>query len=169
MDFEFLSVIVFFGIIGILIFKDRKNIEFKPLLIIRRTEKGKDKIKNFAKRYRKALNIFANIAVVFAFILSIIGFIYLLKVPGVRFLFPKVFPGEVSEGVSKVALFIPLWYWVIALFIIIFPHELAHGLISVIEKIKISSMGVLLFLIFPGAFVEPDEVQFQKVKPSRRT
>ena len=168
MDFEFLSIIAFFGILAILIFKDRKNIEFKPLLIIRRTEKGKDKIERFAKKYSKILNVFANVAVILGFALSIFGFVYLFTFPSVKFLFPKVFPGEVSEGASKIAFFIPLWYWVIALFVIIFPHELAHGLITVIEKIKITSMGLILFLIFPGAFVEPDEVKFQRSKPRTR-
>jgi len=48
------------------------------------------------------------------------------------------------------------------------PHELSHGIISRIEKIKIKSLGVLLLLFLPGAFVEPDEKQLKKSKLSTR-
>jgi len=168
MNLEILSIIVFFGIIVLLIIKDRKNIEFKSFLIIRKTERGKGTIEKFAKSNFRILKISSNIAVVVAIALSIIGVVFLLSFSGVRLMLPKVFPGEVSPAVQKVAFFIPLWYWVIAIIIIVFPHEIAHGLISVVEKIRITSMGVILFLIFPGAFVEPDEVKFEKSKPETR-
>lgn len=168
LDAEFISIIAFFVIVAILVIRDRKNIEFKTLLLMRKTQNGIDKIENFAKKNEKLISKFATVSVILAFLLSITGFFFLFRIPGVRFMFPKVFPGEVSEGISKVAFFIPLWYWVIALFIIIVPHELAHGVVSVVEKIKIKSMGLILLLIFPGAFVEPDEKKFKRSKPSTR-
>jgi hypothetical protein len=48
MDLETLSVIIFFGILAIIVYLDRKNIEFKSGLMMRRTKKGKKFIYNFA-------------------------------------------------------------------------------------------------------------------------
>lgn len=168
MNLEFLSIVAFFGIIVVLIIKDRKNIDFKPFLLIRRTKKWENKIEEIAKKHERSLKIFANFAVIIGVILSIIGTIFLLAFPGVRLMLPKIFPGEASPAVQRIAFFVPLWYWVISIFLIIFPHELAHGLVSVIEKIRITSVGVILFLIFPGAFVEPDEIKFKKSKVGTR-
>jgi membrane-associated protease RseP (regulator of RpoE activity) len=53
--------------------------------------------------------------------------------------------------------YIPLvWGW-IALFVTMFVHEFAHGILARVEGIRVKSMG-LAFLLFPiAAFVEPDE------------
>ncbi len=167
MDFELISILAFFGIIGSLIIIDKKNIEFGWVLI-RRTQKGKKRIKDFAEKHKKFFNTFANIAVILSIVLSVFGFFYLIKGTSVRLILPKIFPGEASDNVQKIAFFMPLWYWVIGLFIIIIPHELFHGFLFALEKIKIKSVGFLLFLIFPGGFVEPDENQFQKSSPKKR-
>lgn len=55
-------------------------------------------------------------------------------------------------------------YFMIALALILIPHELFHGLIAAAHKLKIKSAGMVLFLIFPGGFIEPDE---EKLKSSR--
>jgi membrane-associated protease RseP (regulator of RpoE activity) len=167
MDVEFLSIIALFGILGTIIFIDRKNIEF-GIVFIRRTKKGKEWIKRFAEKHRKFFKFFGNVSILMAFLLSVFGFYYLFQWTGVRLILPKVFPGEVSEGVERVVFFMPLWYWVIGLFVIIVPHELFHGFLFALEKIKIKSTGLLLFLIFPGGFVEPDEEQFKNSKPITR-
>ncbi len=167
MDIELLSILVFFGLLGTWVFLDRKKIEF-GLILIRRTQRGKNKIKNFAKKHSKFFNTFANVGVVIAILLSIVGFFYMFRGAGVRLILPKVFPGEASEGVQKVVFFMPLWYWVIGLFVIIVPHELFHGFLFALENIRIKSVGFLLFLIFPGGFVEPDEDQFRNSKPKTR-
>ena len=47
-------------------------------------------------------------------------------------------------------------------------HEFSHGVQSVGEKISIKSIGLLLFAIIPGAFVEPDEDELKAAKRSSR-
>jgi membrane-associated protease RseP (regulator of RpoE activity) len=47
-------------------------------------------------------------------------------------------------------------------------HEFSHGIQSVGEKISIKSIGLLLFAIIPGAFVEPDEEELKNAKRSSR-
>jgi len=55
------------------------------------------------------------------------------------------------------------WEVVFALIIVAVVHELAHGVLCIVEKMKVKSSGVLLFGILPvGAFVEPDEKQLEK-------
>lgn len=65
-----------------------------------------------------------------------------------------VIPGVEMPG-SPV--FVPLGYGLIALASVLIVHEFSHGIISASEKISIKSIGLLLFAILPGAFVEPDE------------
>ena len=47
-------------------------------------------------------------------------------------------------------------------------HEFSHGIQSVGEKIPIKSIGLLLFAIIPGAFVEPDEDKLKEAKNSTK-
>ena len=55
------------------------------------------------------------------------------------------------------------WESVFAVLAIAVVHELAHGVLANVEKVKIKSSGVLLLGFLPvGAFVEPDEKALQK-------
>jgi membrane-associated protease RseP (regulator of RpoE activity) len=59
---------------------------------------------------------------------------------------------------------IPLISGIIALVIILVAHEFSHGVLSRRAKVKLKSIGVVLFGIIPmGAFVEPDEKQVTKL------
>lgn len=57
-------------------------------------------------------------------------------------------------------------YWlpfmVFAAVVVVLPHELAHGVVARLEKIPVLSTGVFVILVFFGAFVEPDEKEFEK-------
>lgn len=53
-------------------------------------------------------------------------------------------------------------YFLVAGMIIVATHEVAHGIAARLEKVPIVSAGVVLALVFPGAFVEPDEKKFEK-------
>ncbi len=54
------------------------------------------------------------------------------------------------------------WGLILGIIIIIFVHEFSHGIIARREGIPVKSMGLLLFIILPGAFVEPDEEEMKK-------
>jgi len=165
MEIEAISVMAFFTLIGIVIYLDKKNIEFKHGLIIRRTEKGIEVITKLAKKYRKFLFYVGNFAVVFGIIASILGLGYLiyktfLLEPSAGIILPTVgsyqYPGPVFS--------VPFWYWIIAIFIVVTVHEPMHALFARLEKVKIKNMGVFLFLVIPlGAFADPDEKQIKKL------
>ena len=76
-----------------------------------------------------------------------------------------VIPGVEMPGSS---IYIPFVYGLIALATVLIVHEFSHGIQAVGEKISIKSIGLLLFAIIPGAFVEPDEEELKAAKrPSR--
>ena len=76
-----------------------------------------------------------------------------------------VIPGVEMPGSS---IYIPFLYGIIALATVLIVHEFSHGIQSVGEKISIKSIGLLLFAIIPGAFVEPDEDELKEAKRSSR-
>lgn len=76
-----------------------------------------------------------------------------------------VIPGVEMPGSS---IYIPFVYGLIALATVLVVHEFSHGIQSVGEDISIKSIGLLLFAIIPGAFVEPDEDELKNAKRSSR-
>ena len=76
-----------------------------------------------------------------------------------------IIPGVEMPGSS---IYIPFFYGLIALATVLVVHEFSHGVQSVGEKISIKSIGLLLFAIIPGAFVEPDEDELKAAKRSSR-
>jgi len=173
MDLEIFLLIAFVGISLALILKDRKNVEFKYVLLIRRTKRFIKKIDEIVKKYGKAIKIYSLSAIFFSIAASLFGVYMLIQnlyfsithpeeaIPSVGMILPKV-PG--LEYPFPYIIGVPVSYWIISIFTILFSHEFSHALVARKEKIRIKSFGILLFLIFPGAFVEPDEEQIKKSK-----
>ena len=76
-----------------------------------------------------------------------------------------VIPGVDIPGSQ---IYVPLVYGLIALATVLVVHEFSHGIQAVCEKIPIKSIGLLLFIILPGAFVEPDEDKLKEAKKTSR-
>ena len=170
MDIETLSVIFFFGIIGILIYLDKKNIEFKQGLIIRRTKKGIEIISNIAKKHKRILSVLGNIAIGVGIIAAVIGLSFLIydtflgrRSAGI--ILPTVGSYQYPEPVFSV----PFWYWIAAIFIVVTAHEPMHALFARLENVKIKNMGIFLFFVLPlGAFADPDQKQLEKLSPLKK-
>lgn len=65
---------------------------------------------------------------------------------------------------------IPLFAGIISLATILIVHEFSHGLLAREAKVKLKSLGLLVFGIIPvGAFVEPDEKQISKLNKLKQT
>jgi membrane-associated protease RseP (regulator of RpoE activity) len=173
MDIYLLSVILFFAVIGIWLYKDRKNVETKYfVLFMRRTKKFSDLIDRIAQKSPRFWKIISTLAIIVCFYYMIQGTYLLLqnshqillgnvKQPGLQFVLPSP-TGIGSSGPGYIL--IPFWFWIITIACILIPHELSHGIIARAEKIKLKSVGLLLLAVFPGAFVEPDERQLKKSK-----
>lgn len=167
------SVIVFFAALGVLIYKDRKNIEHKYFIYFKRKtvhgEQMLDRIVSFSPTLWKVIGV---IAVIWAFIAMAGGIIMLLQTvgiilsqqitePGIKLLLPTP-TAEPISGAGFIG--IPFWFWIIIVAIAMAPHEIFHGIMARLDKIRVRSMGVFLLAIFPGAFVDPDEKQFNRAR-----
>ena len=119
-----------------------------------------EKLANISPRFWKW---FMNVGIVVSFAFMIFMAYALIQslstiasTPSVAILLPGVeMPGS--------PIFIPFIQGFIALITVIVVHEFSHGIMAIVEKINIKSIGLLLFAILPGAFVEPDEEGMKKL------
>lgn len=89
---------------------------------------------------------------------------YLAQVPPTPGIAP-IIPGVEIPG-SPIS--VPLSA-VVGLVVLVIIHEFSHGIVGMVEKIKVKSMGVITLGIFPiGAFTEPDEKQLKKAPMRKR-
>lgn len=169
-----ISIILFFALIGLFLYKYRKKLEIKYYIFYalrtNRFKKTIDRIANMSPMFWKFISTIAIVLCLYYMLNGVMLFGELVY---------RISTGEIQESALQLILptasastefgngyiLIPFWFWIIILVTILVPHELAHGIISRAEKIKLKSVGVFLLAIFPGAFVEPDEKQLMKAKP----
>ena len=174
-DILTLSAIAFFVIMAIIIYVDRKNIEFKYIMVLRRTKRGIKIIDSIAKLSPKFWNFVGLIAIPICVLLMVIGVFLMTFIagtiiagdqdrPGVSLILPSL-SSDQQFGLGGYAYFIPIWFWLILIVILLVPHEVFHGIIARAVKVPLKSVGLMLLLVLPGAFVEPDE---KKLKNARR-
>lgn len=175
-DLETISAITFIAIVIILAILDRKNIEFKYGAIMRRTKKGKKWLYDTARKHYKLILKLTTIGVIVGFITSIVTFFilsfYLYNMftnleraieqgPTARLILPQV--GRVRY--PSFILGVPFWFWLIGIFVVVSVHEPFHALAARLKNVAIKSLGLAMLLVFPIAFVEPNENQIKKLKP----
>ncbi|MEW5936580.1 MAG: site-2 protease family protein [Candidatus Thermoplasmatota archaeon] len=73
-------------------------------------------------------------------------------------------------GLPGINPFIPLWYGIFGLVIAVMVHELAHGVLIMASRLKVRAVGLVLWVVPIGAFVEPDEDELKSAarKPRMR-
>ncbi|MFH1105736.1 MAG: site-2 protease family protein [Candidatus Aenigmatarchaeota archaeon] len=169
------SAFLFLLLLGILVYSDRKNIEFHYILMLRRTKKGIKLIDRIAKRNPRFWNAIGVLSIPFAFLSMVIGLSLLVWIaqaiisgaqegPALAFVLPS-FAAKEEIGLGGYAFFLPFWFYFIVVAVALIPHEFFHGVVSRAVKIPLQSAGLLLLLVFPGGFVEPDEKILKKSKP----
>lgn len=166
-----LSVLAFVAVVAVLIWKDRKNVQWSyGILFMRRTSKFKDVISDIAAGAPVFWKVISTIGIIICFgvmgygLWLVIGISMsiaagLIHVPALQLILPTA-SATGSSGPGY--MLIPFWFWLITIFSILVPHELSHGIITRAEKLRLKSVGLLLFAIFPGAFVEPDDKQLKR-------
>jgi len=168
MNIELISMLIFFAVLGFFLYKNRGKYEFHSGLIILRWKRGLELIDTLIKNHEKAVRITGYVAVVIGFLGGLIGlgliiFTVTKMTPGVALVLPTAagyqYPGPIIG--------VPFWYWLIAIFIIMFAHETMHGVFARAGKVPLKNYGVLLFFVLPiGAFVDPDNKKVKKMKTS---
>ncbi len=130
-----------------------------PFFFMWRTQRLNAFLTRMGKKFPK---IFFNIGVVVGFG----GMIFAFWIFGDNlikfFVQPEAAGGVVPIIPGLTITGLPLIYMLIALAVTLLTHEFAHGLASSKDEITIKSSGLLAFLVLFGAFVEPDEEEFEK-------
>src|SRR3989338_10400252 len=164
-----LSIIIFIIIVAVIVVRDRKKFERQAIILLRRTQKGKNSITRLGRKFPRFWKGLGTLGAVLGFAGSIYIIIQFLEIL-VRNLFnitqgkvaaqslAFVLPTPTATAISTTGLFlVPFWYWIIAIALLVVVHEGMHGILSAAEKIKLKSLGWGLLLIIPLAFVEPED------------
>ena len=170
-DFYTLSIIVFVIFLAVHIYTHRSKIEIKYYLLYRwRTKRFRNFIDSVAQLSPRFWKFMGTIGIFLCVLAMIFGIFSVLeqdykilsgeiKQPAAQLVFPTLAKeGSVDGGI----IYIPFWFWFFTIAAILIPHEFMHGVIARAQKIKLKSVGLLLFAIFPGAFVEPVDAQVNR-------
>jgi membrane-associated protease RseP (regulator of RpoE activity) len=127
----------------------------------------------FFDRFRSistVLRIYGSLGVVMVVVVSVLMTLLVSLSVGLEVAHPPPPTGVFSPPnwfvIPGVNQFIPFTLPVIlAIAITIAIHEFGHGILCRVEGILVKSMGVLLFVIPIGFFVEPDEEELERTPP----
>jgi membrane-associated protease RseP (regulator of RpoE activity) len=163
-----LALIVFAILIAFVVINRKKFAVEAKIFFIYRSKLGLKVMKSLS-RFKRTINIFAIIGVIAA--VGTIAFMLYLLVPYLELMIshPSTTPAGLQlvlpvSGVPGV-FGVPIFYWLIAIIVVVALHEGAHGVVALSRKIKIKASGFGFFLAFlPLAFVEPEEKSFAKAK-----
>ncbi len=166
-DLNLISIIVFYSLIALFFFIKRKNVEVQSkILFLYKTKRFNNLLKKIGTTFPRFWKWFGYLGIPVGFVVMFLIFGYLLWSFIKLFIVPQaaptlslIIPGVRIPGAS---IFVPFWYGIIALFVVILVHEGAHGVVASALKQKVKSAGVGMMAVLPLAFVEPDEKQLVK-------
>jgi membrane-associated protease RseP (regulator of RpoE activity) len=147
---------------------DKHGLEVKPFYFMYKSKALNETLDRWAKKQRKLWLVLSNVSIALG--VGLMAFsVYFLLSNLLRFI-SAFFSVSPISGVAPIVPVIPVltirlyWlpYFFLAVAIVILSHELAHGIIARLENIPVLSTGVVAFLLFFGAFVEPNEEKFEK-------
>lgn len=164
---QYASVILFYLLVGFVIYRTRKKWEFQGKIIaLYRGKWGIKLMDKIGRKTQKFTKWFSWIGVWVGFLGMLVtvwmifkGLYNLLFVPTAPATFTPIIPGVHIPGVE---VFVPFWYGIIALFVTIVIHEFSHGVVAEAYRMKVKNSGFVMFGPLPGAFVEPDEKDLEK-------
>ncbi|UCD04145.1 MAG: site-2 protease family protein [Candidatus Woesearchaeota archaeon] len=166
MDWNLISIIVFYILIALFFIKNRRRIDRQGIFILYRTQRGLNLLARLAEKHKRFWKAFGKVSIYVGFggiifILAILTrqAIKILTEPAIKAGVALAIPGVRVPGSP---IFIPFWYGIISLIIVLVVHEGCHGLVAKAHGLKLKSAGVGLLTLLPLAFVEPDEKQLDK-------
>ena len=156
-------LVVFVAVMAYLLYRDRDKVQRQSILFYRRTKHGIEYIDRIANAAPRFWNIYGWTGVVFAFLTIpfilfnvLVSFSNMISSGGSSGGPSLVAPGLNSQASFQSGIsFIPIEYWLISIAVLMFVHELSHGIVARAEDMEINSVGWIVLGIIPGAFVEP--------------
>jgi membrane-associated protease RseP (regulator of RpoE activity) len=148
---------------------DRLHIGAIGPMLMFKTRRGVDALTRLA-RFGRFWYWFGNVSLgLVLFFMALLTVVLLWEVPFALQVPASSAPGpEMILGLPGINPLIPLGYGVVALIIAIFIHEFAHGVLTRVADVKVKSVGMLLFVVPIGAFVEPDEKELLALPRRKR-
>ncbi len=175
MDVYLIVAIVFIAYFALIIvlwrtgLAKRLNISFMGPMILLRTERGRGAIRRIARArrfwvaYGKASRVLFLVGMTAMLVLLLWESTLVFNIPKQNLPSPQTY--LLLPGINP---FVPLWYGLLGIVVAVVLHEFAHGILSEAQDIDVKSMGVLLFIVPVGAFVEPEQQQLESVEPGKR-
>lgn len=169
----FLSVIlVYAGMVYLLHkkgFLKKHNISFYGPALMWRTQKGIQFLKNRAKQ-KRFWKIYGNISIIFCFVTMVLMTGLMIMTAWLVFGFTpeqrSALPGPevalVLPGINPLLPLEYLGYVLLGLIVAIIVHEFSHGILTLVDKLKVKSLGILYLIVPIGAFCEPDDEEVKK-------
>ncbi len=150
------------------IVKKEGNISFWGPALMIKTQRGRKFLEKVGKN--RFWKYYADFGIILSFIIMIFVFFLLIwQAYIVTTIPPSKAPSPVEAlGIPGINPIIPLGYGIFALIVAIVFHEFSHGFLVAYHRLKIISIGVLLFIVPIGAFVEPDEDRLFKAERKKR-
>lgn len=146
-----------------LLLKGKYNITIQGIVVLFKTERLHDIIDKIARKAPRFWKAYMNIGIIVGFFLMIIMFVAIIWSLQLMFEMPTVsliLPGVDIPGSP---IYIPFVTGFLALATVLVIHEGGHGILARVEGVAIDSVGLLLMIIIPGAFVEPNEEELKKI------
>ncbi len=145
---------------------DKHGIIAKPYYIMLKTIVFNSWIEKIGSRFRRGWLAFFDIGAAMG--IGLLAFVIYGFINNAVGLFRH------SSSAGPTLLIIPLpgltigWdifpYILLAIAVLLIPHEVAHGIASVLDKVPLKSSGVFMAIFLPGGFVEIDEENLAKRK-----
>jgi membrane-associated protease RseP (regulator of RpoE activity) len=144
----------------------KRNIEVGPGILMWRTKRGLNFIDKTAKAHKSGWRTFGTAAVIVGFGFMVFMLVNLILNAALVITRPDV----AAPGVRLVipGLTIPLLEGLIAILSVLLVHEFAHGFVLRAQGLPTKSVGAMVFIAIPGAFVEPDEKRLKKAPVMQR-
>ncbi|MCI4373599.1 MAG: site-2 protease family protein [Thermoplasmata archaeon] len=141
---------------------------FGPALMIK-TQRGRTAIDRWA-RFRRFWTVVSDLGVLLSVIamVTIVALLILDAVVSLRVPSSQAPSPQEALGLPGINPIIPLGYGIVALVVGIVLHELAHGVVARSQGIGVKSLGILVFVVPVGAFVEQDEADMTAASRRRR-
>jgi len=152
--------------LAVLLKADKHGIIAKPYYIMLKTIVFNSWIEKIGSRFRRGWLAFFDIGAAMG--IGLLAFVIYGFINNAVGLFRH------SSSAGPTLLIIPLpgltigWdifpYILLAIAVLLIPHEVAHGIASVLDKVPLKSSGVFMAIFLPGGFVEIDEENLAKRK-----
>ena len=147
---------------------EKHGFEINFPVIMWKTQRLRGVIARISNISPKFWRWYMNVGIVVAYISMIfITWTIISSIPS-AFEAPSVSVVIPGVDIPGSAIYVPFFYGLVGLATVLIVHEFSHGIQAIGEKIPIKSIGLLLFAIIPGAFVEPDEDELKKAKKISR-